>query len=417
MSPPHTPATRIADEGQHAGPTDGSRRLRAASDRRTRAEGGSASDHRVPIVGRSAATIRHRAHACGPAHLQRGREHRRGARRGSGPRCPSADVLVVDDGSPDGTAELAEKRRPPSSAAIAVLRRAGKSGLGSAYRAGFASGIDEGYDVLVEMDSDLSHDPAALPGAARRASSDGADLADRLAATCPAVPIPDWTLHRAPALASGATATPRPCSVSQVRDATAGLPGLPRPTRCAARPRPHHAPTATASRSRWPTPSRASAGASSRCPITFTDRVRGTSKMSGSIVVEALVLVTWWGLRGPRAASAAGTSARASAVHRRPNRSFDPSPRLGVRDDIETGERADPALLVPPVRLGRLLSQAREAPGRTPSDLARGCGLAYDESWFAQLEAGRSRSTSRWSSGCPPSTASTPVSWRRAARA
>ena len=46
-------------------------------------------------------------------------------------------------------------------------------------------------------------------------------------------------------------------------------------------------------------------------------------------------------------------------------------------------------MLVPPVRLGRLLSQAREAQGRTPSDLARGCGLAYDESWFAELEAGR----------------------------
>ena len=48
-----------------------------------------------------------------------------------------------------------------------------------------------------------------------------------------------------------------------------------------------------------------------------------------------------------------------------------------------------PALLVPPVRLGRLLHQAREAQGRTPSDLARGCGLAYDEAWFSELEAGR----------------------------
>lgn len=60
-----------------------------------------------------------------------------------------------------------------------------------------------------------------------------------------------------------------------------------------------------------------------------------------------------------------------------------------MRDDIERVNAPTPALLVPPVRLGRLLSQVREAQGRTPSDLARGCGLAYDESWFAQLEAGR----------------------------
>jgi transcriptional regulator with XRE-family HTH domain len=58
-------------------------------------------------------------------------------------------------------------------------------------------------------------------------------------------------------------------------------------------------------------------------------------------------------------------------------------------DDIWRVNSSAPDLLVPPVRLGRLLCEAREAQGRTPSDLARGCGLAYDERWFADLEAGR----------------------------
>ena len=75
---------------------------------------------------------------------------------------PDADVLVVDDGSPDGTADLAEaldaRARAHRRAAPAA-----KAGLGSAYRAGFRRGLDEGYDVLIEMDADLSHDPAVLP--------------------------------------------------------------------------------------------------------------------------------------------------------------------------------------------------------------------------------------------------------------
>ena len=75
---------------------------------------------------------------------------------------PEADVLVVDDGSPDGTADLAEAEGRRSGG-VEVLRRPEKAGLGSAYRAGFAVGIERGYDVLVQMDADLSHDPAALP--------------------------------------------------------------------------------------------------------------------------------------------------------------------------------------------------------------------------------------------------------------
>jgi dolichol-phosphate mannosyltransferase len=87
---------------------------------------------------------------------------------------PGADVLVVDDGSPDGTADLAEKWGAQHGG-VQVLRRAAKSGLGSAYKAGFAAGLEQGYDVLVEMDCDLQHDPSVLP-ALIHPVEDGADL-------------------------------------------------------------------------------------------------------------------------------------------------------------------------------------------------------------------------------------------------
>ncbi|HXW32801.1 MAG TPA: glycosyltransferase, partial [Acidimicrobiales bacterium] len=72
---------------------------------------------------------------------------------------PEAGMLVVDDGSPDGTAEIAE-RVGKELGGIELLRRSAKAGLGSAYRAGFAWGLEHGFDAMVEMDSDFSHDPA-----------------------------------------------------------------------------------------------------------------------------------------------------------------------------------------------------------------------------------------------------------------
>lgn len=87
---------------------------------------------------------------------------------------PEANVLVVDDASPDGTGELADAlaARDPR---IEVLHRAGKLGLGSAYVEGFRLGLGRGYDVLFEMDTDLSHDPAYLPDFLE-AIAGGADL-------------------------------------------------------------------------------------------------------------------------------------------------------------------------------------------------------------------------------------------------
>ena len=106
---------------------------------------------------------------------------------------PEATVLVVDDASPDGTADLVEsvaERLGP----VSVMRRPAKSGLGSAYRDGFRQGLQEGFDVLVEMDSDLSHDPAALPSLLA-AAADGAALALG-SRYIPGGSIPDWSWHR-----------------------------------------------------------------------------------------------------------------------------------------------------------------------------------------------------------------------------
>src|SRR5712692_4331136 len=88
---------------------------------------------------------------------------------------PGVDVLVVDDNSPDGTADLAEAAAIELGR-IEVLRRPGKMGLGSAYRSGFTIGVEKGYDVLVQMDADLSHDPATLPSLLHEIDL-GADLA------------------------------------------------------------------------------------------------------------------------------------------------------------------------------------------------------------------------------------------------
>ena len=82
---------------------------------------------------------------------------------------PSADILVVDDNSPDGTADIAEAAAAELGG-IDVLRRPVKQGLGSAYRAGFAIGLEKGYEALVQIDADLSHDPACSPTCSARSS-------------------------------------------------------------------------------------------------------------------------------------------------------------------------------------------------------------------------------------------------------
>ncbi len=205
---------------------------------------------------------------------------------------PAADILVVDDGSPDGTAEIADALGVRLGH-VTVMRREEKQGLGAAYRAGFEYGLAHGYDVLVEMDADLSHDPLALP-ALLDAIRDGADLAIG-ARYVPGASIPDWSASRR-ALSRFGNRYAGLVLGHDVTDLTSGY----RAYRADAL-RTVDAASSTAAGYAFQIELAhrvADAGLTiTEVPITFTDRVLGRSKMSWRIAVEALVLVTWWRLR------------------------------------------------------------------------------------------------------------------------
>lgn len=205
---------------------------------------------------------------------------------------PEADVLVVDDASPDGTAEIA-KGVAAELGRIDVLVRPGKAGLGSAYRAGFTEGIQRGYEVLVEMDSDLSHDPAALPGLLR-AVEEGADLAIG-SRYVPGGEIPEWSAHRR-ALSRWGNRYAAVLLRLDVRDATSGYRAY-RASAIAAIDLHKVRADGYGFQIEMAHLVARNGGTVVELPIRFVDRERGTSKMSSRIVVEALALVTWWGVR------------------------------------------------------------------------------------------------------------------------
>jgi dolichol-phosphate mannosyltransferase len=203
------------------------------------------------------------------------------------------DVLVVDDSSPDGTADLAEALAPELGG-IAVLRRPGKSGLGSAYREGFKIGLAEGYDAFVEMDSDLSHDPSALNDLLVELEA-GADLVIGTR-YMPGGRIPDWPWHRR-AISRAGNLYARWALGLAARDATSGYRAYHR--------RALESINLTAVRAggygfqiEMAYKIVRAGGTLAEVPIEFRDRTLGRSKMSYRIVLEAFALVTWWGLTG-----------------------------------------------------------------------------------------------------------------------
>ena len=205
---------------------------------------------------------------------------------------PNAHILVVDDGSPDGTADLAEQWCAEHGG-VDVMRRAAKSGLGSAYRAGFRWGIEHGYDILVEMDSDGQHDPAALPQLIG-AVEDGASLAIG-SRYVPGGRIPNWKWHRK-AISMGGNRYAAAVLGLDVRDATAGFRAY---SAQALEPIPLHLIRADGYgfQVEMAYVVKRTGGTIVEVPISFGERTRGESKMSYMIVVEAFVLVTWWGFR------------------------------------------------------------------------------------------------------------------------
>ncbi len=205
---------------------------------------------------------------------------------------PAATVLVVDDGSPDGTADLAEATGVEVGQVI-VLRRPRKDGLGSAYRAGFERGLEMGHDVLVEMDADLSHDPGDLPRLLR-AVAEGATLAIG-SRYVPGGGTPHWAFHRRLLSRWGNRYAGLVLGLG-VRDATAGF----RAYRAEILEAIDYKTTRAdgyAFQVEMAYRVRKVGGSITEVPISFSDRVRGTSKMSTRIVVEAMLLVTWWALR------------------------------------------------------------------------------------------------------------------------
>ncbi len=205
---------------------------------------------------------------------------------------PDADVLVVDDNSPDGTGEIADKLAAEDSH-IHVLHRSEKAGLGAAYIAGFRWALAEGYQVLVEMDADGSHQPEELPSLL--AALAGADLVLG-SRWVPGGTVRNWPKSRE-LLSRGGNTYARTMLGIGLRDATGGY-------------RAYRAGTLR----KIALDEVESQGycfqidlavralrAGLRVvevPITFVEREHGTSKMSRAIVLEALWRVTVWGVTG-----------------------------------------------------------------------------------------------------------------------
>ncbi len=211
--------------------------------------------------------------------------------------CPDADILVVDDNSPDGTGKLAEETATELGQ-ISVLHRAGKKGLGAAYRHGFTVALSGDYDAVVSMDIDFSHDPVEIPKMLRLVD-EGADLVIG-SRYVPGGGTRNWPVHRRLLSRWGNRYTAGVLGLT-VRDCTSGF-RVYRATALAA----IDASTTTADGYAFLSELvRRLVRGGFRVvehPITFVDREFGTSKMSGPIIRESMLLVTRWGLRDARRA-------------------------------------------------------------------------------------------------------------------
>jgi dolichol-phosphate mannosyltransferase len=199
---------------------------------------------------------------------------------------PEADILIVDDASPDGTADLADEIGR-SLGQISVIRRSGKTGLGAAYRAGLRTAIDRGAEICVQMDADLSHDPAVLPALIANAEL-GADLTIG-SRYVPGGLTENWPRRRRMLSRWGNRYAAGVLGLA-VNDATAGY----RAYRTDALERMEFdSVTAEGYGFQVEMTYRIVriGGKVVEFPITFRDRTAGESKMSGGIVREALMIV------------------------------------------------------------------------------------------------------------------------------
>jgi dolichol-phosphate mannosyltransferase len=201
---------------------------------------------------------------------------------------PDADILVVDDNSPDGTGLLVQAH-PAHGDRIFLLSRAEKDGLGAAYRAGFAWAVDRAYDVIVQMDADLSHPPARIPALVEALDTADMAIGSRYVR---GGGVRNWSLARR-LISWGGNTYVRAVLRLDVHDATAGFRAFRRDSlvRLGALESQSNGYSFQIENT-W----RASriGLSTTEVPITFTDREVGQSKMSGAIVREAVVRVLVW---------------------------------------------------------------------------------------------------------------------------
>lgn len=207
---------------------------------------------------------------------------------------PTADVLVVDDNSPDGTGDIADKLAAEDPH-VHVLHRAGKTGLGAAYIAGFRWALERGYGTVVEMDADGSHRPEELPRLLGALASADAVLGSRYV---PGGTVVNWPKPRE-ILSRGGNIYVRLLLGLNLKDATGGY----RAYRAAALERIGLDRVESQGYCFQVDLARRAVGAGLtvvEVPITFVERVHGSSKMSRAIVAEAFWRVAVWGLTGQR---------------------------------------------------------------------------------------------------------------------
>ncbi|HEY7009300.1 MAG TPA: polyprenol monophosphomannose synthase [Jatrophihabitantaceae bacterium] len=204
---------------------------------------------------------------------------------------PEAHALVVDDASPDGTGKIADAMADADER-VQVLHRPAKAGLGAAYVAGFGWGLERGYDVLVEMDADGSHAPEQLPRLIAALGSADVVIGSRWVRGGAVV---NWPLRRE-LLSRGANVYSRLALGIGVHDATGGY-------RAYRREVLEQIDYQTSASQGYcfqvELALRAVRGGFRivEVPIMFADRERGESKMSGTVVREALWKVTGWGVQ------------------------------------------------------------------------------------------------------------------------
>ena len=217
---------------------------------------------------------------------------------------PEVEVLVIDDNSPDGTGRIADEiaAREPR---VKVLHRPGKQGLGRAYLAGFAWALERGYDLVLEMDADFSHDPRHLPALLARARDADLVLGSRYVAGGGTV---NWGLGRR-ILSRGGSLYARTILGVDVRDLTGGF-------KCFRREVLEAIELGTVECTGYAfqielTYRAIRAGFRvAEVPIVFEDRRVGRSKMSRRIVLEALGKV--WAIRFSAFARATRKAPRAA---------------------------------------------------------------------------------------------------------